>query len=211
MHDPTIHVIEHPLVQHMLTDLRDKRTPPIRFRQAMETLGTLLCYEAIRGVPMIDASIETPLEAFDSPRLRQTVTLVPILRAGLGLTAGMIRLLPDAQVGHLGMARDEEKLEPVSYYEKLPADIAEGPVLLCDPMLATGGSAVAALDLLKARGCHAIHFIGVLAAPEGLDRVREAHRDVPITLAAIDRELNDVGYILPGLGDAGDRVFGTLP
>ena len=210
MPDPGVHLISHPLVQHLLTDLRDRGTPPLRFRQVMETMGTLLCYEAIRAAELAEHDVDTPLEAMRAPRLARRVTLVPILRAGLGLTNGMMRLLPDAQVGHIGMFRDEQKLSPVSYYEKLPPTVAAGPVLLCDPMLATGGSAVAGVDLLKTRGCQSIRFVGVLAAPAGLAKLRDAHPDVPVTLAAVDRELDDRGYILPGLGDAGDRVFGTV-
>lgn len=200
----------HPLIEALLTDLRDRDTPALRFREAVEALGHLLAYEAIRDAPLANEAIQTPLEEMDAPRMSQTITIVPILRAGLGLADGMLRLLPGAQVGHIGMARNEETLEPESYYEKLPKNICEGLVLLADPMLATGGSAVAAVTLLKERGCQAIKFVGVLAAPEGLNTLIAAHPDLPVIVAGIDRELNDQGYIVPGLGDAGDRYFGTM-
>lgn len=207
--DPGLHLATHPLIQHLLTDLRDKQTPPLRFREAVEALGHLLAYEAIRDAPVSLHRIETPLEAMDAPRLDPTITLVPILRAGLGLARGMLQLLPDAQMGHIGMFRNEETLEPVPYYEKLPANIAQSLVLVADPMLATGGSAVASIERLKQGGCTTLMFVGILAAPAGVKALREAHPDVPVVLAGIDRELNDVGYIIPGLGDAGDRYFGT--
>jgi len=207
---PNVTLANHPLIEHLLTELRDKQTPPLRFREAVEALGHLLAYEAIRGAPLHNVKIDTPLEAMDAPRMTRQITIVPILRAGLGLATGMLRLLPGAQVGHLGMARNEDTLQPESYYEKLPANIAQGTVLLADPMLATGGSAVAAVERLKACGCASITFVGVLAAPEGLHALAAAHPDVPIVVAGIDRELNDAGYIVPGLGDAGDRYFGTM-
>ncbi len=199
----------HPLIEALLTDLRDRETPALRFREAVEALGHLLAYEAIRDAPLANEKIQTPLESMEAPRMSQTITIVPILRAGLGLADGMLRLLPAAQVGHLGMARNEETLEPESYYEKLPKNIAEGLVLVADPMLATGGSAVAAVQRLKDVGCTAIKFVGVLAAPQGLKTLTAAHPDVPVIVAGIDRELNENGYIVPGLGDAGDRYFGT--
>jgi len=208
--DPGLHLVTHPLVQHLLTDLRDRQTSALGFRGAVEALGHLLAYEAIREAPVLVREIQTPLESMQAPRLATTITLVPILRAGLGLAQGMLRLLPDAQMGHIGMFRDEKTLEPVSYYEKLPPSIPESLVLVADPMLATGGSAVAAIELLKSRGCRRLMFVGVLAAPEGVDALRQAHPDVPVVLAGIDRQLNDQGYIVPGLGDAGDRFFGTM-
>ncbi|MEM6459681.1 MAG: uracil phosphoribosyltransferase [Planctomycetota bacterium] len=207
---PNVTLASHPLIGHLLTDLRDRETPGLRFREAVEALGHLLAYEAIRDAPLDEAAIKTPLEAMSALRLGETITIVPILRAGLGLADGMLRLLPAAQVGHLGMARNEDTLEPEAYYEKLPADAAAGRVLLADPMLATGGSAAAAVDRLKKLGCRKITFVGVLAAPEGVGKLSRSHPDVPIVLAAIDRGLNDRGYIVPGLGDAGDRYFGTL-
>lgn len=208
--DPMVHVIDHPLVSHLIAELRSAATPVPRFREVMERMGELLAYEALRSAPTHTVEITTPLERCEAKKLADRVTLVCILRAGAGLTAGMLRLIPEAQMGHVGMFRDEEALSPVSYYDKLPPTIQHGPVLVCDPMLATGGSAVACLSLLKSRGCENVTFVGVLAAPEGLAKVREAHPDVPVVVAAVDRELNDIGYILPGLGDAGDRIFGTL-
>ncbi|MBB6428505.1 uracil phosphoribosyltransferase [Algisphaera agarilytica] len=200
----------HPLIEALLTDLRDRETPALRFREAVEALGHLLAYEAIRDAPLANETIQTPLETMDAPRMTQTITIVPILRAGLGLADGMLRLLPGAQVGHLGMARNEETLEPESYYEKLPTNVADSLVLVADPMLATGGSAVAAVQRLKELGCTQLKFVGVLAAPEGVKTLTAAHPDVPVIVAGIDRELNDNGYIVPGLGDAGDRYFGTM-
>ncbi len=208
--DPRVRVMDHPLVSHLIAELRMASTPVPRFREVMERMGELLAYEALRSAPTQTVQIVTPLETCDARKLSQRVTLVCILRAGAGLTAGMLRLIPEAQMGHVGMFRDEEALKPVSYYDKLPPTIADGPVLVCDPMLATGGSAIACLTLLKSRGCGDITFVGVLAAPEGLKKLREVHPEVPVVVAAVDRELNDVGYILPGLGDAGDRIFGTL-
>jgi uracil phosphoribosyltransferase len=204
-----VRIIEHPLIDHLVAELRSAATATPRFREVMEKLGELLAYEALREVPTQSLEIVTPFEPCKARKLGRKTTLVCILRAGAGLTTGMLRLIPEAQMGHLGMFRDEQKLVPVSYYDKLPTSVASGPVLLCDPMLATGGSAVAALELLKGRGCRDITLISVIAAPEGLEKVREAHPDVKIILAALDRQLNDVGYILPGLGDAGDRIFGT--
>ena len=204
-----VRLANHPLIEQLLTTLRDRETPPLRFREAVEALGHLLAYEAIRETPLEIKAIQTPLEPMDAPVMSERITLVPILRAGLGLARGMLRLLPDAQMGHIGLARNEETLEPESYYEKLPPTIADGTVLVADPMLATGGSAVAAVDLLKSRGCNSLIFVGVLAAPEGLDTLTRAHPDLPIVVAGIDRQLNEVGYIVPGLGDAGDRYFGT--
>lgn len=200
----------HPLIEALLTDLRDRDTPALRFREAVEALGHLLAYEAIRDMPLEVQTIQTPLEKMQAPRMSRTVTIVPILRAGLGLADGMLRLLPAAQVGHLGMARNEQTLEPESYYEKLPTNICDGKVLIADPMLATGGSAVAAVDRLKSRGCTDLTFVGVLAAPEGIKALSDAHPDLPIVVAAVDRQLDDHGYIVPGLGDAGDRYFGTM-
>ncbi len=207
--DPLLRCLDHPLIGHLVAELRSAATPTPRFREIMEKLGELLAYEALRDAPVERVEVVTPLERCEAHKLARKTTLVCILRAGAGLTTGMLRLIPEAQMGHLGMFRDEEKLVPVSYYDKLPASVAAGPVLLCDPMLATGGSAVAALELLKARGCKDITLISVIAAPEGVMKVREAHPQVKIVLAALDRQLNDIGYILPGLGDAGDRIFGT--
>ena len=205
-----VRLIDHPVVAHMVSDAREANTPPAMFRELLKRIGQLLAYEATRDLKTTPTSVTTPLETFESPRLAEAVTIVPILRAGMGLTAGMMDVIPNARMGHLGMFRDEEKLKPVSYYEKLPEAITSGPVLLVDPMLATGGSAVAALELLQDKGCKDIRFVCLVAAPEGLAAVTEAFPGLPIYTAAVDRELNDIGYILPGLGDAGDRVFGTL-
>lgn len=207
--DDQVTLIDHPLVADMLAELRDRRTTPPRFRALVGRLGELLAYEATRHLPLEQVTVQTPLEACAGQRLRAPITLVPILRAGLGLAEGMSRLLPSAQVGHIGLFRDEAQLSPVWYYEKVPASAARGPVLLVDPMLATGGSAVEAVRLLHKHGCRDIRFVCILAAPEGLTRLRAAHPAVPIFTAAIDRQLNEQGYILPGLGDAGDRIFGT--
>lgn len=206
---PGVTLVRHPIIAHMLTELRDRHTPSPAFRETIGIVGQFLAYEALRRVKLADAPIDTPLEPHTGKRLAQRITVVPVLRAGLGLADRLLSVIPGAYMGHIGMFRDEEKLEPVSYYEKLPRRASEGMVLLIDPMLATGGSAVAAATLLKKRGCHDITFVCLLAAPEGIDTLRQAHPDVPIITAAIDRQLNDLGYILPGLGDAGDRVFGT--
>ncbi|MEM1212925.1 MAG: uracil phosphoribosyltransferase [Planctomycetota bacterium] len=207
--DTGVIVVEHPLLAHLLTRVRDRETPSAVFRQLIGEMGRFLCYEAMRGMRLQAVGIETPLEAVEGAKLAEPVTLVPILRAGLGLADRLLGMVPGAAMGHIGMFRDEAKLEPVSYYEKLPAQATRGPVLVLDPMLATGGSAVAAVDLLKKRGCSQITFVCVLASPEGVATMRGAHGDVPIVTAAVDRELDERGYILPGLGDAGDRVFGT--
>jgi len=202
-------LIDHPLVHHLLTEARDRRTSSPRFRQLLALLGQFLAYEATRDLMLDAAAIDTPLEPFQGRRLRHRITVVPVLRAGLGLAEGILRLIPDAHVGHIGMFRDESQLRPVSYYDKLPVGIATGPVLLADPMLATGGSALAAIHLLKGKGCKHIRFVCIVAAPEGVARLAGEHPDVPIFAAAQDRELDDRGYILPGLGDAGDRLYGT--
>lgn len=210
MMSPSVHLIDHPLVVHLQTEMRSRDTATDRFREIAERLGELLAYEALRGAPQVAHTVNTPLEPYEGSQLAGPITVVPILRAGMGPAAGMARLIPGAQVGHIGMFRDEKSLTPVSYYVKLPADIAGGVVLLVDPMLATGGSASAAIDVLKQRGCQDIRFTCLLAAPEGIERLQADHPDVPITTSAIDRELNALGYILPGLGDAGDRIFGTV-
>lgn len=211
---PNARLVRHPLLEHMVTSVRDRNTPPDRFRRQVSRIGMLLAYEATADLPTDEVRVQTPLELTTGRRLRPPITIVPILRAGLGLAEGILNLIPNAQMGHLGMARDEEALVPVSYYEKLPRNLAGGPVLLLDPMLATGGSATAAMKAIKARYLHegkdpSIRMVCLLAAPEGLAACREKHPDVPIYTAAIDRMLNDRGYILPGLGDAGDRIFAT--
>ena len=206
---PNVHVIDHPLLAHMLGLLRDRRTRPPRFREMVAEIGGLLAYEATRDLEVDTISVQTPLEESSASRVRKPITIVPILRAGLGFSVGMHRLIPYASMGHIGMFRDEEKLSPVGYYENLPPNIAGASVLLADPMLATGGSAVAAVELLHQRGCTDVRFICLIAAPEGIEKLSEEHPDVPIFTAAIDRQLDDRGYIMPGLGDAGDRIFGT--
>ncbi|MFN3167623.1 MAG: uracil phosphoribosyltransferase [Phycisphaeraceae bacterium] len=205
-----VYLIDHPLVVHLQTELRSLDTDTWRFRAIAERLGELLAYEALRDAPRRAHTVNTPLEPYEGAQLAGPVTVVPILRAGIGPASGMSRLIPGSQVGHLGMFRDEKSLKPVSYYVKLPADIADGVALLVDPMLATGGSASAAIHVLKQRGCKDIRFISLVSAPEGIARLQADHPDVPITTSAIDRQLNEKGYILPGLGDAGDRIFGTV-
>lgn len=204
-----LRVIDHPLLRHMLTEARDKHTPHARFRQLLGMIGGLLAYEATRDLALDPHPVETPIERHTGDKLRTPMTIVPILRAGLGLAEGMSRYFPDAGTGHIGMFRDETELSPVSYYEKLPLNITGGPVLLVDPMLATGGSAMAAITLLKSRGCRNIRLICLVVAPEGVQRLAAEYPDVLIYTAAVDRELDHRGYIMPGLGDAGDRLFGT--
>lgn len=205
-----VHVIDHPLIAELMVTVRDARTPPAVFRDAVQQIGYMLGYEATRDLKLESVQVQTPLETTQGSRLATPVTIVPILRAGLGMADGVLRLIPQAHMGHLGMFRDEEKLVPVSYYENLPVQATQGPVLLIDPMLATAGSACYAIERLKDHGCRDIRFICLIAAPEGVARLTEQHPGVPIYTAVIDRQLNEVGYILPGLGDAGDRIFGTL-
>lgn len=201
--------LDHPLIQIKLTEIRDIRTSHGRFRSLLNEIAGLMVYECTRDLAVNTISVETPLETCDGFRLNAPVTLVPILRAGLGMTDGILALMPEAKVGHIGLYRDEETLKPVSYYEKLPPDIETGRVFVVDPMLATGGSAVEACHRLKHRGCNDLNMICLVAAPEGVEAMQVAHPDIRIYTAACDRQLNDVGYILPGLGDAGDRIFGT--
>lgn len=207
---PRLHRAEHPLIGHLLDEARDRQTAPPRFRRILELLGGLLAYEATRDLEIEPVELTTPMESMRGRRLRSPVTIVPILRAGLGLAEGMQDMIPHTAVGHLGIFRDEQKLEPVSYYRKLPSRIAASVVLVVDPMLATGGSAAAALKVLRDAGCRDLRFICLVAAPEGLHRVWQQHPEVPIYAAAVDRGLDARGYILPGLGDAGDRLYGTL-
>jgi len=207
---PNLRLVEHPLTDHFLTEARDAQTSSPRFRELLRRLGIVLTAEASRDLPTHPRRVQTPLEPFDGRRLHLPITIVPILRAGLGLVDGMLTVLPEAQVGHLGMFRDEDKVVPISYYQKLPDNIAEGVVLLVDPMLATGGSAAAGIDVLRKYGCDDVRLVCLVAAPEGVTRLARQHPDVPIVAAALDRQLNDIGYILPGLGDAGDRMFGTM-
>ncbi len=202
-------VIDHPVVQTKLTELRDAAADHSRFRVLLNEIASLMVYEVTRDWPTQPREVQTPLERTTGRVLARRVTLVPILRAGLGMSDGVLRILPDARLGHLGVYRDEETLEPVSYYQKLPPDIASTEVLLIDPMLATGGSGSAAVSFLKKAGVATMKFVCLVAAPEGIKALHAQHPEVPIYCAAIDRQLNEKGYILPGLGDAGDRIFGT--
>jgi len=203
-------VVDHPLVQHKLTLMRDIETPTAVFRQLLREISTLLAYEVTRGLNMTSREIETPLQKMDAPVLAgRKLALVSILRAGNGLLDGMLDLIPSARVGFVGLYRDEETLKPVQYYCKLPGEIGSRLVIAVDPMLATGNSSAAAINLIKEAGATNIRFLCLLAAPEGVARMKEAHPDVPIVTAALDERLNEKGYIVPGLGDAGDRMFGT--
>lgn len=203
-------VVDHPLVQHKLSFMRDKATPSAHFRQLLGEIAQLLAYEATRDLPLEMREVETPLQSMQSPYLSgKKLALVSILRAGNGMLDSLLHLIPSARVGFVGLYRDEETLKPVQYYFKVPEDISERDVLAIDPMLATGNSSVAAIDLLKAAGARRITFLCLLAAPEGVARMQEAHPDVRIITASLDECLNEQGYIVPGLGDAGDRMFGT--
>lgn len=205
-----IMVVEHPLLKHKVTHLRDQATGTKEFKELVSEIAMLLCYEATRDLPTEDIEVTTPICTCKSPVLSgRKLALVPILRAGLGMVDGMLAMIPAAKVGHIGLYRDETTLEPVEYYCKLPADIAVRDVFVLDPMLATGGSAVDAITQIKKRGAKSIKFLGLIAAPEGLRRLHEAHPDVDVYVAQKDEKLNEVGYIVPGLGDAGDRIFGT--
>ena len=202
-------VVDHVLLRRLLSILRDKHTPHRVFRETMTDAALILGYEAMRGLRGADVEIETPLERTPGMKLADEVFVIAILRAGLGLVDGFLRLVPEARVGHLGMYRDEEALRPVGYYENIPAGVEDAEVFVVDPMLATGGSGVQAIARMKRAGARRIHFVCLVAAPEGVAALREAHPDVSIVTAAIDRELDETGYIRPGLGDAGDRIFGT--
>lgn len=203
-------VVDHPLVQHKLSLMRDKDTSTAVFRQLLREISHLLAYEVTRGLPMTTREIETPIKTMQAPVLDgRKLALVSILRAGNGLLDGMLDLIPSARVGFVGLYRDEETLKPVQYYCKLPSELSDRLVIAVDPMLATGNSSVAAIDLIKERGATDIRFLCLLAAPEGVARMKEAHPDVPVVTASLDERLNELGYIVPGLGDAGDRMFGT--
>ena len=205
-----VEIVEHPLIQHKISLMRDRRTGTKEFRDLVSEVATLLCYEATRDLPLEEVEVETPIALARTKVLAgRKLALVPILRAGLGMVDGMLNLIPAAKVGHIGLYRTEETLQPVEYYCKLPNDIAEREVIVLDPMLATGGSAADAISLIKQRGARHIKFIGLIAAPEGLKALHAAHPDVDIYVGALDEKLNDQGYIVPGLGDAGDRIFGT--
>ncbi len=207
---PHLTHVTHPLVQHKLTLMRDKTTSTAGFRQLLREISQLLAYEVTRGLPMTTRAIETPLQAMDAPVIDgKKLALISILRAGNGLLDGILELIPAARVGFIGLYRDEVTLQPVQYYFKVPTELEDRLVIAVDPMLATGNSSVAAVDLLKKAGATNIRFLCLLAAPEGIARMQAAHPDVPIVTAAIDERLNEKGYIVPGLGDAGDRMFGT--
>jgi uracil phosphoribosyltransferase len=203
-------VVDHPLVQHKLSIMRDKGTPKVLFRQLLREIAQLLAYEVTRELPMTTGRVETPMQPMDAPTLAgKKLALISILRAGNGLLDGVLDLIPSARVGFVGLYRDEETLQPVQYYFKVPDALDERLVIAVDPMLATGNSSVAAIDLLKEAGATNILFLCLLAAPEGVARMKEAHPDVRIVTASVDEKLNEIGYIIPGLGDAGDRMFGT--
>jgi uracil phosphoribosyltransferase len=204
-----IYESKHPLVAHKLTRLRDKDTEPKKFRELIREVSALLAYEATADLEVSPLRVTTPLAEAEGVELKQPIGLVPILRSGLGMVEGIWGLMPTAEVWHIGLYRDERTLQPVQYYNKLPVEPTVSVCLVLDPMLATGGSAVATVDILKEWGVSKIKFVGILAAPEGVEAMQGAHPDVPLHLAVIDKELNDHGYILPGLGDAGDRQFGT--
>lgn len=202
--------MNHPLIQHKLTFIRQKDTGAKEFRELVEEITMLMCYEVTKDMPLEDIEIETPVVTTKSKVLAgRKVALVPILRAGLGMVEGMLKMIPAAKVGHIGLYRDPETLKPVEYYFKMPSDLLERDLIIIDPMLATGGSAIATISSLKARGSKKIKLVCLIAAPEGIAEVQKMHPDVDIFVASIDEKLNDHGYIVPGLGDAGDRLFGT--
>ena len=205
-----VHVLNHPLLQHKLTILRNKDTGVKEFREIVSEIAALECYEATRDLPLEDVVVETPIATGTFKSLAgKKLAIVPILRAGLGMVDGILNLIPSAKVGHLGLYRDPETHEPVEYYCKMPADIAERNVIIVDPMLATGGSAAAAIACMKGYGCKHIKLMNILAAPDGIACIQKEHPDVDIYVAAVDEKLNEHAYIVPGLGDAGDRIFGT--
>jgi uracil phosphoribosyltransferase len=206
----TVTVVDHPLVKHKLTIMRDKETSTASFRRLLKEISLLLCYEVTRNMEMTTKRIETPLEAMDAPVLEgKKLVFASVLRSGNGLLEGMLELVPAARVAHIGLYRDHDTLEAVEYYFKAPEDIADRLVIVVDPMLATANSAIAAIDKLKERGANNLRFVCLLAAPEGIERFTKAHPDVPVFTAAVDSHLNEKGYIVPGLGDAGDRMYGT--
>ncbi len=203
-------VMDHPLIQHKIGLIRKIETGTKDFRQTISEIAMLICYEATRELKLEDVEIETPICKTTVKELKgKKMAIIPILRAGLGMVDGVLQLIPAAKVGHIGLYRDPETLQPVEYFCKLPADCAERDVFVVDPMLATGGSAVAAIQMLKDKGCQNIHFMCIIAAPEGIKAMQEAHPDVDMYIGALDEKLNDHGYIVPGLGDAGERIFGT--
>jgi len=205
-----VHVLDHPLIQHKLAVLRNKETPVKEFRELISEIAGLMCYEATRNLPTVEVEVETPVAVAKCRMLAgKKLAIVPILRAGLGMVDSMVDLIPSAKIGHIGLYRDPETHEPVEYYCKLPEDIGNRVTFVVDPMLATGGSAVAAIDFLKKHGCRNIIMMNIIGCPEGIKTVTAAHPDVDIYMAACDEKLNEHAYIVPGLGDAGDRIFGT--
>ena len=210
--DLKVNVIDHPLIQHKLTMMRKKTTGTKDFRELLEEISMLMTYEITRDFPLKDVEIETPVSKCVGKELADTrkVCVVPILRAGLGLLSGVVNMIPAAKIGHIGLYRDPETLKPVEYYCKMPSDIAERTMLVVDPMLATGGSAAASITMLKEKGAKKLILMCLVAAPEGVKVINDEHPDVPVYVASVDEKLNEHGYIVPGLGDAGDRIFGTL-
>ena len=205
-----VHVLDHPLIQHKLAILRDKETPVKEFRELVGEIAGLMCYEATRKLPTEEVAVETPVGIAKCHVLAgKKLAIVPVLRAGLGMVDSMVALIPSAKIGHIGLYRDPETHKPVEYYCKLPEDVGNRVVFVVDPMLATGGSAIAAIDFLKQHGCRNIVMMNIIGCPEGVKAVQEAHPDVEVYLAAVDEHLNEHAYIVPGLGDAGDRIFGT--
>lgn len=203
-------VFDHPLIQHKLSILRDEKTSVKEFRELVSEIAMLMCYEATRDLPLEDVDVKTPIGMAKCKRIAgKKLAVVPILRAGLGMVDGMVSMMPNVKVGHIGLYRDPQTLEPVKYYFKMPPDITERDVIVVDPMLATGGSASAAITFLKEAGVQHVKLMSVIGAPEGVERMQKDHPDVDIYVAALDEKLNDHGYIVPGLGDAGDRIFGT--
>lgn len=205
-----VYVFDHPLIQHKLTYIRDQKTGTKEFRELVDEVATLMAFEITRDLPLEEIEIETPVTTAKTKVLSgKKIAIVPILRAGIGMVDGVLKLIPAAKVGHIGLYRDPETLKPIEYYAKLPADVEERDFIIVDPMLATGGSAVEAINSLKKRGAKSIKFMCLIAAPEGVKAIQDEHDDVDIYIAALDEKLNDHGYIVPGLGDAGDRLFGT--
>ena len=207
---PNVHLLDHPLIRHKVAHLRDVKTNTKDFREIITEVATLMAYESFKDVPIEKVKVQTPFEVIEQDVVKNdSVAIVPILRAGLGMVDGVFQLFPTAKVGHIGLYRNEETLEPVEYYCKLPEDSDKRMLLILDPMLATGGSASAAINFIKQRGCHHMRLVNLIAAPEGIERIQKEHPDVDIYVAALDDHLNEHGYIVPGLGDAGDRIFGT--
>ena len=205
-----VHIMDHPLIHHKLAVLRNKETPVKEFRELINEISGLMCYEATRNLPLMEVDVETPIAVAKCKMLAgKKLAIVPILRAGLGMVDALVDLIPSAKIGHIGLYRDPETHEPVEYYCKLPEDVGNRVTFVVDPMLATGGSAVAAIDFLKKHGCRNIIMMNIIGCPEGIKRVQDAHPDVEMYLAACDEKLNEHAYIVPGLGDAGDRIFGT--